>query len=39
MRYLNRYNRIEKQYIYKYVDKIQQLGMYNEVNGNLRFNL
>ena len=37
MRYLNRYDRI-KIYIYKYVDKIQQLGMYNAVKSNLKFN-
>ena len=40
MRYLNRYNGTKKTiYIYKYVNKIQQLGIYNEVNGNIKFNL
>ena len=37
MRYLYRYNKI-KIYIDKYVDKIQQLGIYNRVKGNLKFN-
>ena len=33
MRYLNRYDRMTIYiYIYKYADKIQQLGIYNEVN-------
>ena len=39
MRYLNRYDRIKIYiYKYKYVDKIQQLGIYNEVKGSLKFN-
>ena len=37
MRYLNRYDRIKKNK-YKYVDKIQQLRIYNGVKGSLKFN-
>ena len=39
MRYLNRYDRIKIYiYKYKYVDKIQQLGIYNGMKGSLKFN-
>ena len=40
MRYLNRYERIKYKYINinNYVDKIQQLGIYNLVKGSLKFN-
>ena len=40
MRYLNRYNRIKNIYINinNYVDKIQQLGIYNGMKGSLKFN-
>ena len=39
MRYLNRYERIKNNiYTYKYVDKIQQLSIYNGVKGSLKFN-